>query len=179
MTLAPLDPLIGRGPEIELLGGLISHVTSGAAATVLIEGEAGIGKTRLLTGLPAAAREQGLAVFQGEADLLERTRPFGALVQALELRRGADDPRRAAIGRLLLPEPAMDPGTEPAGGFQFRAVEEIVDLIEGLTDQCPALVALDDLHWADSSTLLAFRSMARELTQVPLLLIATAAASLG
>lgn len=60
-----------------------------------------------------------------------------------------------------------------AGALQFRVVEAIVDLVEGLSLQGPVLVALEDLHWADSSTLLALRWITRELTQVPLLLAAT------
>jgi predicted ATPase len=60
-----------------------------------------------------------------------------------------------------------------AGALQFRVMEAIVDLVEGLSDQGPVLVALEDLHWADSSTLLALRWITRELTQVPLLLVAT------
>jgi predicted ATPase len=59
------------------------------------------------------------------------------------------------------------------GAIQFRAVEELIDRIERLTDSGPVLLGLDDLHWADSSTLLAVRWITRRLTQVPLLLVAT------
>jgi len=114
-----------------------------------------------------------VTVFQGEAHPLERTRPFGALVEALQLRSGSTDPRRAAIGRLLAAEATVGPHSRPAGALQFRVVEEIIDLLEVLSGQGPVLVALDDLHWADSSTLLTFRWMTRELTEVPVLLIAT------
>jgi predicted ATPase len=171
--LAPTEALIGRGRELELLGGVVREVTGGAARTVLVEGEAGIGKTRLLRSAIAVARESGVAVFQGEAHPLERTRPFGALVEALELRSRSSDPRRAAIGRLLAGEGTVAPDSPPAGALQFRVVEEIIDLIETLSDQGPVLVALEERHWADSSTLLAFRWMTRQLTQVPLLLVAT------
>ena len=92
-------------------------------ATVVVEGEAGIGKSRPLSALIDIARESGITVFRGEAHALERTRPFGALVEAL--------------------------------------------------DQGPVLLALEDVHWADSSTLLALRWMSRRLNHAPLLVVAT------
>jgi len=172
MTLGSADALIGRARELELLGDLVRGVTGGVAATVLVEGEAGIGKSRLLSSAIETACESGVTVFHGEAHPLERTRPFGALVEALDLRRGSSDPRRAAVGRLLAAETAGGTDSPPAGALQFRAVEEIIDL-QVLSDKGPVFLALDDLHWADESTLLAFRWMTRQLTQVPLLLLAT------
>ncbi len=117
MTLAPTEALIGRARELELLGGLIRELIGGAAATVLVKGEAGIGKTRLLTSALEAARASGVTVFHGEAHPLERTRPFGALVDALQLRGGSSDPRRAAIGRLLAAEATIGPDSPPAGAL--------------------------------------------------------------
>ena len=172
MSITSRDSLIGRDRESEHLRGLLRALAGGSGATVLIEGEAGIGKTRLLASATDYAAENGITVLRGVAHPLERTRPFGPLIDALELRPGATDPRRAAIGRLLTGEGAgHTPG--PAGQLQFRAIEEIIDLVETLTDQGPVLLALDDLHWAESSTLLALRWMTTRLTAVPLLLVAT------
>ncbi len=173
MTCALTAPLIGRVSDLELLCRLVSGVTRGSAAKVLIEGEAGIGKTRLLTSVIDEARAQGMTVLRGAADPLEMTRPFGAIAEALGLRSGSKDPRRSAIGRLLVGEEVGSAGPPAAGQLQFRAVEEIVDLVETLTDRAPLLVALDDLHWADGATLLTFSWMTRRLTQVPLLLVGT------
>lgn len=156
MPLTSGGSLIGRDRELEQLRGLVRAVRDGAAMTVSIEGETGIGKTRLLASLLDAAREQHVAVFHGVAPPLEHTRPFGPLIDALDLRPGSSDPRRAAIGRLLTGQDAPPPGSGPAAGqLQFRAVEDMIDLIELLTDQGPVLLALEVLHWGDSSTLLA------------------------
>jgi DNA-binding CsgD family transcriptional regulator/tetratricopeptide (TPR) repeat protein len=173
VTLATTNPLVGRARELERLGALVGRLTSGSTATLFIEGEAGIGKTRLLASLIEGARERGVAVFHGEGHPLERIRPFGILVDALDLRSSSSDPRCAALGRVLVGEDTLDGGELAAGQLQFRVVEEIIDLIEVASDRAPVLVALDDLHWADSSTLLALRWMTRELTQVPLLLVGT------
>ncbi len=173
VTRASTNPLIGRAQELARLRSLVESIASGSALTVFIEGEAGIGKTRLLVSLMDEARDRGVAVFYGAAHPLERIRPFGVLVDALDLRRTSRDPRRAAIGSLLSGGDTSGAGELAAGQLQFRAIEEIIDLVEVASDQGAVLVALDDLHWADPSTLLAFRLMTRELAQVPLLLVAT------
>ena len=173
MALAAPDSLIGRERELTLLRDLLGAVIKGSAAVVLIEGEAGIGKTRLLVSLSGWARQRGVTVLRGAAHPLERTRPFGPLVDALDLRPASTDTRRAAIGELLVSAEAVRVGMPAAGQLQFRAVEEMINLIEVLSDQGPVLVALDDLHWADGSTLLAFEWMLRRLTEVPVLLVAT------
>ena len=164
--------VIGRERELERLRRILHATATGSTATVLIEGEAGIGKTRLLEGLVASARAGGTTVFRGEGHPLERTRPFGVLIDALSLRRASPDPRRAALGRLLTGEVSSEAGQLAVNQLQFRAIEEIIDMIEVASDRGPLLVALDDLHWADSSTLLAFRWMVRELTEVPVMLVA-------
>jgi predicted ATPase len=64
VTLASTDPLIGRERELELMRDLLSELTSGSAASVLIEGEAGIGKTRLLMSLVRSASERGVMVLR-------------------------------------------------------------------------------------------------------------------
>jgi predicted ATPase len=163
--------LIGRERELELLGDLLGVVRDGSAVVVLLEGEAGIGKTRLLASLSDLARERGMAVFRGAAHPLER--PFGPLVDALDLVPSSGEARRAGIGRLLMGDELVRAGVPLAGQLQFRAVEEIIDLIEVLSDEHPLLLALDDLHWADSSTLIAVRWVLRRLTEVPLLMVAT------
>jgi DNA-binding CsgD family transcriptional regulator len=174
MSLVVTDPLIGRERELEVLCRLLGRVTRGSTATAVIEGEAGVGKTRLLAGLTEAARGAGVTVLHGAAHPLERTRPFGPLVDALRLRPGSGDRRRAAIGRLLWgDEEAVQGGALMPGQVQFRVVEEIIDLLERLSDQGPVVLALDDLHWAESATLLAVRWITRRLTAVPLLVVAT------
>ena len=102
--------LIGRDEELGLLLGRVRGIARGhAATTVLIEGEAGIGKTRLLGTVAEVASKSRMTVLRGAAHPLERTRPFGPLVDALGVPAGA--------------------------ALQFRAIEEIIDLVlRRLTD---------------------------------------------
>ena len=173
MPPASNDSLIGRDRELEQLRRLLHAGDHGAPATAFIEGEAGIGKTRLLRSLTDAAQASGLTVLRGTAHPLERNRPFGPLVDALGLRPGAKDPRRAALGRLLTGESVVLTPGPTAGQLVFRAIEEILDVLERASDAGPVLLGLDDLHWAESSTLLAINWMTRRLTEIPLLLVAT------
>ncbi len=169
------EGLLGRDLELGLARGLMGVVVrDGHASTVLIQGEAGIGKTRLVHAVIDDARALGFGAFRGEAHPFERTRPFGAVCVALDLSRRSRDPRRARVARMLAG--AIDVAEVPAGpapDLRYRVVEEILDLVELSCAEQPVLVVIEDLHWADSSTLLAIRSLARQLSQAPLLLVVT------
>jgi predicted ATPase len=94
-------PLRGRAPEVEALAEVLDRVASGQPALVLIEGEAGIGKTRLLEGAFDDARVRGMQVAHGRARELEQNRPFGLVAAAFGCDRAAADRRRAALADLL------------------------------------------------------------------------------
>ena len=173
MASLPPDRLVGRQHELAVAQQLVRDVAGGAGATLLIEGEAGIGKTRLVRSLVDEAHQRGATVFRGDAHPFERTRPFGAVAQALGLRPQSADPHRAAIGRLMTGEGRVAGVKAPApvADARYQVVEEILDLVERTCNLTPALMVLEDLHWADDSTLLAFRSMAHSLAHVPFLLV--------
>jgi hypothetical protein len=73
----------------------------------------------------------------------------------------------------LIADDAVRARMPVAGQLLFRAVEEIIDLLEVLSDERPLLLELDDLHWADGSTLTAVLWAVRRLTEIPLLLVGT------
>src|SRR5919204_1828589 len=109
-TLAPVPQIFGREAEIQALGEALDRVAAGEPAIVLIEGEAGIGKTCLLSQVLQDARGRGMQVAAGRAEELERTRPFGLLTDALRCARSSPDPRRAAIAGLLAAPAAGEQG---------------------------------------------------------------------
>ena len=76
--LMPVSGIRGRAAETSALGEALDRVASGRHAVVLIEGEAGIGKTRLLDAALENARGRGIQVAAGGAEELERTRPLGS-----------------------------------------------------------------------------------------------------
>ena len=92
---------MGREAEVGLAAAAVRQLSEGRASVLAIEGEAGIGKTRLVQGIAEDARSRGMAVFCGQAHPFERTRPFGVVAAALDLSRRSPDPRKAAVGALL------------------------------------------------------------------------------
>jgi predicted ATPase len=164
---------VGREAELGLAAAAVRRLGEGRALALAIEGEAGIGKTRLVQSIVDDARSRGVAVFCGQAHPFERTRPFGVVAAALDLSQRSPDPRRAAIGALLAGQGAGAP-TRAAGDIQYRVVEEIVDLVEKSCAEQPVLLVAEDIHWADSASLLALLSVARQLPLSPLLVVVTA-----
>ncbi len=172
--MAPDLRIRGRAAEIAALGEALGRVAAGHAAMVLIEGEAGIGKTRLLDEALADARGRGMQVVVGRAEELERTRPFGLLAGAFGCARSSPDPRRAAIAELLAAGGSGEGGpitvtSDP--GLRFRAVDAFADLGEELALSGPLVIGADDLQWADPSSLLTLAALSRRLAYLPVALI--------
>lgn len=167
---ASTSVMVGRAAERGVLDDLLRAVAQGAGAAVFVEGEAGIGKTRVVQECADTSRGLGVTVLVGSARPFETTRPFGAVSDALELRGGSADPARAAVARLL----RGDGGTRASDpDMRHRVVDEIVDLVEELTGAGPVLLILEDLHWADDSTVLVCRALLDRVADLPLLLVGT------
>ena len=125
----------------------------------MLEGAAGIGKTRLVDELVAKAKRDGFRCLRAAC---EETlgRPFGPLLDAL-----------AEAGQ------GIPPGSESLAGpasesSEYRLVEELSDRLEGLSATGPLLLSVDDLQWADSSTLTVIRRAARRLALRPVTIVA-------
>ena len=172
-TLAPVPGIRGRATEIAVLEDAVDRVVSGRPAVVLIEGEAGIGKTRLLAGVLEDGRGRGMQVAAGRAEELERTRPFGLVAAAFGCVRSSPDPRRAAIAALLATRGGdqypITVTSDP--GLRFRAVDAFADLAEELALAGPLVIGVDDLQWADPSSLLTLAAVSRRLAYLPVALI--------
>jgi DNA-binding CsgD family transcriptional regulator/tetratricopeptide (TPR) repeat protein len=146
------DVFVGRARELEELEGVLDAARVGRGGTVLIAGEAGIGKTRLTSELSARARDAGFEVLVGRSiDLVGTELPYQPFAQAL--RPVGDLPR--------------------ADGQQFRVFEDILDLLTGRAASAPVLLVLEDLHWADTTTLDLVVYLAQYVDDRPVLLAAT------
>ncbi len=166
------DGLVGREAELALTAGAVRQLSEGRVSVMVIDGEAGIGKTRLVERLVDDARSQDVAAFCGQAHPFERNRPFGVVAGALGLSHRSTDPRRAAIGAMLGGRSTGE-SARAAGDIQYRVVEEIVDLVETSCAAGPVLLVLEDIHWADSASLLTVLSVARQLPFAALLVVVT------
>jgi DNA-binding CsgD family transcriptional regulator/tetratricopeptide (TPR) repeat protein len=173
-TAASALRIRGRASEIAVLGEALDQAVSGRPAIVLIEGEAGIGKTRLLAGVLSDAEGRGMQIAAGRAEELEQTRPFGLVASAFGCGRASADPRRAAIVELLSAggDQARGPITVTSDpGLRFHVVDAFADLAEELALAGPLLIAVDDLQWADPSSLLTLAALIRRLTYMPVALV--------
>jgi DNA-binding CsgD family transcriptional regulator/tetratricopeptide (TPR) repeat protein len=152
---------------------MVTRAGTGRAAIGFVEGEAGIGKSRLLGEVARIADERGLQVFTGAASELDRNWPFGPLIDAFAITPGSPDELRAQVGRLLAGE-VPNEGTPHVGrgpGAQYQVLVAFLDLIEREAGRGPTLVLLEDLHWAEASTLLVIRSFAKRLGGLPVVLL--------
>jgi DNA-binding CsgD family transcriptional regulator len=161
-------PLLGRAAEIGLLASLLDGIQADGAALVL-SGEPGIGKSRLLATAAAAARERGFTVLSATGVQSEAHLPFAGLHQLLRpLRFRAAElpaPLRAALDAAF--GLSQDPPPE-----RFQIAMAVLDLLcEGAID-APLLVLLEDAQWLDrpSTEVLAF--VARRLQSDPIVLLA-------
>ncbi len=174
------DVLVGRDAELAALDRGLAGAVAGEGGLVWLLGEGGIGKTTIADATIAAARRRGMAVFAASADELEQHRPFGVLADALAIADPDDpDPRRASVARLLAPD--RDPGIAADGAvlrgggeLAFAIAEAILVLLEDRCVHTPALLVLEDLHWADLQSLELVGRLARRATTMPLLVLATA-----
>jgi DNA-binding CsgD family transcriptional regulator len=170
-------PFVGRSAELASSVELLIRAAEGPCQVALIEGEAGIGKSRFLTEILNRARGLGFQPFIGTAAELERERPFGALVEALDLHPTASNPERAEIGHLLIGDRDPVEGSRlslaEAPALRFRVLEAVLTLVERLSLSAPIVIAVEDLHWADPSTLLCLCQLCRRLAHVPLALVGT------
>ncbi len=167
---------VGRSAELDALRVVIDGAAKGPARIGLVEGEPGIGKSRLLAESLRFARERGFRVLVGACDELERDRPLRALTDAFEGGRNAADARRGEVaGVLRVGAVPSDPVAPVAGRSDegWLIVEAVLDVLEQLGSTGPVVLAVEDLQWADPLTLRAVHSISRYLTRLPLALLAT------
>ena len=162
---------IGRSAEIAALDALLNAIEAGEPAALVLTGEPGIGKTRLLAELGARADARGQLVLSGSASELENDLPFSAFVDALdEYLRGLDPEQLASLDDDVRTElaqvfPSLTAlGTAQAVALQherYRSHRAVRALLEELASAQPLVLALDDLHWADSASLELFGALLR------------------
>jgi tetratricopeptide (TPR) repeat protein len=159
--LAGMEPratevLVGRARELAELERALEATRAGSGRTVLLAGEAGIGKTRLASELARRASAEGFEMLLGRSiDLVGTELPYQPFVEALR-----------PLGELRQVE-------GPPPGSQLRVFEQTLALLTERAAAAPVLLVLEDLHWADTSTLDLVVFLAHNLQDRQVLLLGT------
>lgn len=166
--------LVGRGEQVAILTTLVAQARDGAGQVLLVEGEAGIGKSAILELCADKCREQDVFVLPGRCDEMGFTRPFAPLLDALARAPGGEQVREALQDRRFAQRPSQLTVLESDPGMQSLLVEDLVTRVEELCMHQPVALCLDDLHWADASTVAALASLVRRASDLPLVVAVTA-----
>ena len=174
-------PLFGRQEEVTRLRQRLEEAIEGRGHVVTVVGEAGIGKTRLVSTLAGEALARGAQVLIGRCHESDSVLPFGPWVDACRgAQLGADEEvlgalhpsRRAELSRLF-PEAGIA-GLPPTSDSALPLFESVTELIEAAAARRPTVLVLEDMHWADEMSLRLLAFVARRVPAWPALLIVTA-----
>lgn len=169
--------LVGRDVEVERLSAALGRAFSGQGSAWLIGGESGVGKSRLLDELRTIAMVRGAHVVRGQAVNVGGVayqvwqgvlRPLCLEAEVADIDAGI---LRAAVPDIssLLMRPVMDPPTLDPQNAQIRFLVTVERLL--LAKNEPLVILLEDLQWADSSSLAVLSRLLRSISQHPILLI--------
>jgi hypothetical protein len=171
--------LFEREWEVETLAAAIGAAADGRAGLLLVQGPAGIGKSRLLAEARTLAEERGLCVRSARGGELERDFPFGVVRQLYESRLVEESERsRLLSGAARAAAPVFGHADEleasgPLGEGTFAVLHGLFWLTVNLCSERALLLVVDDLHWCDSASLRFLAYLARRLEDLPVVLVAS------
>jgi DNA-binding CsgD family transcriptional regulator len=160
-------PIRGRADELRVIRTQVAALAQGRGGVLVIEGPPGIGKSRLLTELMALAEKAGVRTLFGEAFEYQQSVPFFSLFMATL--RGHPPVGDAAAMRRL----------GSSADLGYWVIHDLQDAIHTAASQTPLAILLEDIHWADTGTLLALRSLATVRLDLPVLWALTARTGAG
>jgi DNA-binding SARP family transcriptional activator len=143
------DGLVDRDREVALLRSMVDELGEGGSGCLLIEGPAGIGKTRLLDELRRLAVDAGVWVRSARSSSLEQAFEWGVARQLLD--RAVDDAVRH--------------------GDRFAALRGLCEVVTRLADDAPFVLAVDDVQWSDEASLQLLAYVVRRLEGLPVLMV--------
>jgi AAA ATPase domain len=163
-------PLVGRAQELNLLTALLDEVAMRGQALVL-RGEPGIGKSRLMSATARSARERGMSVLTTIGVQSEAHLPFAGLHQLLR-------PVRACVAELPAVQRAvLDAAfglTHEAAPEHYRIALAALDLVSAVANDAPLLLVVEDAQWIDRPTSEVLAFVARRIESDPIIMLAAA-----
>jgi DNA-binding CsgD family transcriptional regulator len=176
-------PFVGRGREIATLDAGVEMTRSGRGQLIVVTGEPGAGKTRLVEEFVAGDAARGSRVCWGRCDRWDAAPAYWPWVQVVRACLAVDDGEPSPAGdRTILADLARDPDQEltPNAGRdrgRFQLFESVSALLVRASLAQPLVVVIDDLHWADGPSLALLRHLVRELRSAPILMLVTCRSS--
>jgi class 3 adenylate cyclase/tetratricopeptide (TPR) repeat protein len=184
----PLTPLVERDAERAALRRAVDEALGGHGRLVLVAGEAGVGKSRLVAEVAAEADSRGMRVLTGHCVDSESAAPYLPFVEMIE--EAVSNPRSPAtlkealsgvapeIARIAPALRRLIPGIGPAVELPPEIARRYVwnsmgEFLTRAAQRLPLLLVLEDLHWADESTVLLAEYLTPLLPEVPVLVIGT------
>jgi DNA-binding CsgD family transcriptional regulator/tetratricopeptide (TPR) repeat protein len=175
--------LVGRRAELSRLRSLLKRAVAGEPQVALVTGEAGVGKSRLVQEVTGIARESAMRVLAGGCvELGGEGLPLAPLMDMLRslTRSSSSEELDRALGAARLPLarllPELDPAAgagDPLEGSPTQLLEHVLGLVTRLAATQPLLVVVEDLHWADQSTLDLVAFLVQTLRELGVLLLLT------
>jgi hypothetical protein len=184
ITALAANPFVGREAELADLHDAWATATSGSLQVMFLAGEPGIGKTSLATRLALRVHAEGASVLFGRCDeeTLVPYQPFVEAIRGFASAAGAEapadlEPPVAELSRLL-------PGVAASGALRgpsgidsdlerYRLFESVAGFFSEVARTAPVLLVLDDLHWADRSTLALLRHVVRRMSSSAFMVLGT------
>src|SRR5438093_2992801 len=176
---------IGREPQLASLSRLVDQLVDGRGSTVLLTGEAGIGKTRLAAEARTVAFGRDVRVLQGSAFELDRAVPYGPITDLFRTYLSSRSPQEALeeLGPAIVPLARLLPMVAawlPHHGDQSLTTDDKQATLQGLllafdrlAQHRPTMLVIEDIHWADEATLDLLLHLVRSARAQPLLVLLT------
>jgi predicted ATPase len=175
------SPIIGRDLELERLASALASSMRGNGKMVLVSGEAGIGKTRLVEEFTRLATGAGCIVFQGSCpqNIVDPFHPFKISAQRIEELCNIDRDREARasqIGDKVRRTSQFTNNPHSIFGDNIpsdRSMFGMLDLIVSASDISPLILVIEDMQWADSKTIQLFHLLTRNIKDSRIMLMGT------
>jgi len=170
--------LLERNSELDALTRAVDQLVGGTGSLVLIEGAAGIGKTRLLDEARGLASARDVLVRSARGGEIEREIPFSVARELFErvLERSSEEKRSLLLaGSARLALLALGPDNSDRASTSadpFAPIHGLYWLLSNLSEEQPVFLAIDDAHWSDPETLRFVGYLARRIAELPVLVVA-------
>ncbi|MEQ1872527.1 MAG: AAA family ATPase [Ilumatobacteraceae bacterium] len=171
-------PIVGRTAVIDQIARRWSEATEGSVSTLLVTGQPGIGKSRVIADAAVQAHADGALVLAGICDG-ERPVPYQPFAMALADPALDDEQLASARTTGAGPLAALFPGSragrpdDQGPAARFELFDAVASLLQRLSTAQPVVLVLEDLHWATPPTLLLFRHVVQHLGDARLLVLGT------